>query len=154
VIGTLVSTLFLFAIAIVNLVVLGSVSSAFLRVRRGEPYVEEDFDLLLGNRGLLARLFRSMRIDGMQNHADRFSKGRPFQCLSRCRTHHRNRRSEMKLRINGNSIRLRLLRFEVSTFAGTWGDELVAATCVTSGHFHPQMEVNQGSVPGDPGPLP
>jgi nickel/cobalt transporter (NiCoT) family protein len=59
-IGTLVSTLFLFAIAIVNLVVLRSVCSAFLRVRRGEPYVEDDFDLLLGNRGLLARLFRPM----------------------------------------------------------------------------------------------
>jgi high-affinity nickel-transport protein len=60
VIGTLVSTLFLFAIGLVNLVVLRSVYSAFLRVRRGEPYVEEDFDMLLGNRGLLARLFRPM----------------------------------------------------------------------------------------------
>ena len=60
VIGTLVSTFFLFAIAIVNLVVLRSVYRAFVRVRRGEPYVEEDFDLLLGNRGLLARLFRPM----------------------------------------------------------------------------------------------
>lgn len=59
-IGTLVSTLFLFAIAIVNLVVLRSVCAAFVRVRRGEPYVEEDFDLLLGNRGLLARIFRPM----------------------------------------------------------------------------------------------
>jgi high-affinity nickel-transport protein len=58
VIGTLVSTLFLFAIAIINLIVLRSVFRAFLRVRRGEPYVEEDFDLLLGNRGFLARLFR------------------------------------------------------------------------------------------------
>jgi nickel/cobalt transporter (NiCoT) family protein len=58
VIGTLVSTLFLFAIAIVNLIVLHSIYRAFLRVRRGEPYVEEDFDLLLGSRGLLARLFR------------------------------------------------------------------------------------------------
>jgi high-affinity nickel-transport protein len=29
-----------------------------MRVRRGEPYVEEDFDLLLGNRGFLSRLFR------------------------------------------------------------------------------------------------
>src|SRR5260370_10277152 len=40
VIGTLVSILFLFAIAIVNLVVLRSVYSAFVRVRRGDPYVE------------------------------------------------------------------------------------------------------------------
>jgi high-affinity nickel-transport protein len=60
VIGTLVSALFLFGIAIVNLVVLRSVYDAFVRVRRGEPYVEEDFDLLLGNRGLLARMFRPM----------------------------------------------------------------------------------------------
>ncbi len=60
VIGTLVSALFLFAIAIVNLVVLQSVLQSFMRVRRGEPYVEEDFDLLLGNRGFLSRLFRPM----------------------------------------------------------------------------------------------
>ncbi len=60
VIGTLVSVLFLFAIAIVNLIVLRSVLRSFLRVRRGEPYVEEDFDLLLGNRGFLSRLFRPM----------------------------------------------------------------------------------------------
>jgi high-affinity nickel-transport protein len=59
-IGTLVSTTFLFAIALVNLFVLRSIYRAFVRVRRGEPYVEEDFDLLLGSRGLLARLFRPM----------------------------------------------------------------------------------------------
>jgi len=58
IIGTLVSTLFLFAIAVINLVVLVSVVRAFGRVRRGEPYVEEDFDLLLANRGFLARIFR------------------------------------------------------------------------------------------------
>ena len=58
IIGTLVSTLFLFGIAIVNLIILRSIYLAFLRVRRGEPYVEEDFDLLLGNRGFLSRLFR------------------------------------------------------------------------------------------------
>lgn len=60
VIGTLVSSLFLFAIALVNLIVLNSVCRSFARVRRGEPYVEEDFDLLLGNRGFLSRLFRPM----------------------------------------------------------------------------------------------
>jgi high-affinity nickel-transport protein len=58
VIGTLVSTLFLFGIAFVNLVILQAIYRAFQRVRRGEPYVDEDFDLLLGNRGFLARLFR------------------------------------------------------------------------------------------------
>lgn len=59
-IGTLVSTLFLFGIAIVNLIVLQSVYRTFIRVRRGEPYIEEDFDLLLGNRGFLSRVFRPM----------------------------------------------------------------------------------------------
>jgi high-affinity nickel-transport protein len=60
VVGTLVSALFLFAIALVNLIVLFSVCRSFMRVRAGEPYVEEDFDLLLGNRGFLSRLFRPM----------------------------------------------------------------------------------------------
>ena len=60
VVGTLVSTLFLFGIAIVNMTVLRSVYLAFRRVRRGERYVEEDFDLLLGSRGFLSRLFRPM----------------------------------------------------------------------------------------------
>jgi nickel/cobalt transporter (NiCoT) family protein len=57
-VGTLFSTLFLFGIAAVNLMVLRSIRRTFIRVRAGEPYVEEDFDLLLGSRGLLARLFR------------------------------------------------------------------------------------------------
>jgi high-affinity nickel-transport protein len=43
----LVSTLFLFSIAFANLIVLRSIYAAFVRVRRGEPYVEEDFDLIL-----------------------------------------------------------------------------------------------------------
>jgi nickel/cobalt transporter (NiCoT) family protein len=60
IVGTLLSTLFLFGIAAVNLVVLHGIWRTFLKVRDGEPYVEEDFDLLLGNRGLLARLFRPM----------------------------------------------------------------------------------------------
>jgi high-affinity nickel-transport protein len=57
-IGTSVSTLFLFAIGVVNLVVLRSVYRAFVEVRRGRPCIEEDFDLLLGSRGFLTRLFR------------------------------------------------------------------------------------------------
>lgn len=60
VVGTLVSAFFLFAIGIVNLIVLRSIYAAFARVRRGGAYVEEDFDLLLGNRGFLSRLFRPM----------------------------------------------------------------------------------------------
>jgi high-affinity nickel-transport protein len=60
VLGTLVSTLFLFAIATVNILVLRSIYRAFMRVRNGAPYVDEDFDLLLADRGFLARLFRPM----------------------------------------------------------------------------------------------
>lgn len=60
VVGTLVSVFFLFAIAIVNLVVLHSIYRTFVKVRRGEPYMDEDIDMLLGGRGFLARLFRPM----------------------------------------------------------------------------------------------
>ncbi len=60
VVGTLVSAFFLLAIAIVNLIVLRSIYRAFVRVRGGEPYVEEDFDMLVGNRGFLSRVFRPM----------------------------------------------------------------------------------------------
>ena len=60
VVGTLVSAFFLFAIAVVNLIVLRSIYRTFVRVRRGEPYVEEDFNMLLAGRGLLSRMFRPM----------------------------------------------------------------------------------------------
>jgi high-affinity nickel-transport protein len=60
VIGTVVSTFFLFAIALLNLLVLRSVLRVFRRVRRGEPYVEEDLDMLLADRGFLSRIFRPL----------------------------------------------------------------------------------------------
>jgi high-affinity nickel-transport protein len=60
VVGTLVSALFLFGIAAVNLVTMVSIYRAFVRVRNGAPYVDEDFDMLLASRGFLARLFRPM----------------------------------------------------------------------------------------------
>ncbi len=60
VIGTLVSTLFLFGIAAANLMVLRSIYAVFARVRAGGSYVEEDLDLLLADRGFLSRLFRPM----------------------------------------------------------------------------------------------
>jgi nickel/cobalt transporter (NiCoT) family protein len=60
VIGTLVSALFLFAIAAANLVILRSVWRTFERVKNGGRYDAEDFDLLLADRGLLARLFRPL----------------------------------------------------------------------------------------------
>jgi len=59
-IGTLISAFFLFIIAAINMIVLRSVWQTFRKVRRGEPYVEDDLNLLLANRGLLARLFKPM----------------------------------------------------------------------------------------------
>ena len=60
VVGTSVSALFLFAIAAANLVILRGVWRTFRQVRSGGRYVEEDFDLLLNSRGLLARWFRPL----------------------------------------------------------------------------------------------
>jgi high-affinity nickel-transport protein len=56
--GTLVSALFLFAIAIANIIILVSVWRTFQTVKRGGRFVEEDLDMMLANRGLLGRLFR------------------------------------------------------------------------------------------------
>src|ERR1700734_4304535 len=58
IVGTLVSALFLFAIAIANIIVLASVWRTFQTVTRGGRFVQEDLDLMLANRGLLGRLFR------------------------------------------------------------------------------------------------
>jgi nickel/cobalt transporter (NiCoT) family protein len=58
--GTSVSALFLLTIAAANVLILRSVWITFQKVRRGGSYVEEDFDLLLNNRGLLSRLFRPL----------------------------------------------------------------------------------------------
>jgi nickel/cobalt transporter (NiCoT) family protein len=60
IVGTLVSTLFLFGIATANLLVLRSIYAVFIRVRSGGSYVEEDLDLLLADRGFLSRVFRPM----------------------------------------------------------------------------------------------
>ncbi|WP_439654769.1 HoxN/HupN/NixA family nickel/cobalt transporter [Trinickia terrae] len=60
VISTCVSAFFLFVLAAANLVVLRGVFRTFRAVQRGEPLVEEDLDLLLGNRGFLARLFKPL----------------------------------------------------------------------------------------------
>jgi high-affinity nickel-transport protein len=58
VVGTLVSALFLFAIAFANILVMISLYRAFQTVRAGGNFVEDDIDLALANRGLLGRLFR------------------------------------------------------------------------------------------------
>src|SRR6266699_3237445 len=59
-IGTSVSALFLFAIAIVNMFILIAVYRAFQRVKSGGRLMEDDLDLLLAGRGLLGRLFRPL----------------------------------------------------------------------------------------------
>jgi nickel/cobalt transporter (NiCoT) family protein len=58
--GTLISALFLFALAGANLLVLRQVWRAFRRVRRGGAYIEEDLSRILQQRGLLGRLFRPL----------------------------------------------------------------------------------------------
>jgi high-affinity nickel-transport protein len=60
VIGTLASAGFLLAIAAMNIVVLVGVWRSFRRVAAGGRYVEEDLNLLLAGRGLLARFFRPL----------------------------------------------------------------------------------------------
>jgi nickel/cobalt transporter (NiCoT) family protein len=69
VVGTGVSALFLFAIAIANLIILCGVWRTYRHVRKGGRWMEEDFDLLLNSRGLLARLFRPLfRLVGASWH--------------------------------------------------------------------------------------
>ena len=60
IIGTSVSAFFLFALALVNIVVLVSVYRTFQTVKTGGSFVEEDLDILLNNRGFLARIFRPL----------------------------------------------------------------------------------------------
>ena len=58
--GTLISTFFLFGIAIVNLMILRSTYRSFKRIRRGEAYVESDGDYLTNGSGLLFRIARPL----------------------------------------------------------------------------------------------
>jgi high-affinity nickel-transport protein len=60
VVSTLVSTFFLFTIAAMNIVILVGVWRTYRHVRAGGSFHDEDFDLLLYSRGLLARLFRPL----------------------------------------------------------------------------------------------
>ena len=59
-VGTLVSVIFLFAIALINLVVLVGVFRVFQRAKRGEDYAEEQLNVFLVQQGLLSRLFRAL----------------------------------------------------------------------------------------------
>lgn len=60
VVSTSVSTLFLFAVATMNIIILLGVLKTFRNVRRGDASADEDFDLLLNRRGLLSRVFRPL----------------------------------------------------------------------------------------------
>ena len=60
IVGTSASALFLFAIAVANIVVLRNVYQTFRRAQAGEEVREEDLEVLLAQRGWLARLFRPL----------------------------------------------------------------------------------------------
>ena len=57
IISTSVSAIFLLVIAAMNVVIFASIHRSYRRVRAGGTYVEEDLDILLNNRGFLARIF-------------------------------------------------------------------------------------------------
>ncbi len=68
-IGTSVSALFLFAIALLNILVFAEVYGTFRRVRRGEPYCDRTLDAFLANRGLMGRFFKPLlRLIGKSWH--------------------------------------------------------------------------------------
>jgi nickel/cobalt transporter (NiCoT) family protein len=60
IIGTTVSGLFLLTMAIMNLVIARSVYRTYRHVRQGGSYDEDSFNILLNNRGLIARLLRPL----------------------------------------------------------------------------------------------
>ena len=59
-IGTGVSAFFLLAVAAANIVILVSVFRLFRAVKRGERFIEEDFNILMSQRGLIGRMLRSL----------------------------------------------------------------------------------------------
>ncbi|WP_322015711.1 HoxN/HupN/NixA family nickel/cobalt transporter [Paraburkholderia sp. J12] len=60
IIGTLVSGAFLLVMAILNLVVARDVYRTYRHVRRGGDYDDDSLNILLNNRGLIARLLRPL----------------------------------------------------------------------------------------------
>jgi nickel/cobalt transporter (NiCoT) family protein len=59
-IGTSASALFLFGIGFANLLVSGTVYTAFQKISHGHVVADQDVDALLEQRGVLARLFRPL----------------------------------------------------------------------------------------------
>jgi len=60
IVGTVISALFLFALALMNFLILRGIFRAWRHVRSGGAYVDDDFDMLLANRGFVARIFRPL----------------------------------------------------------------------------------------------
>lgn len=60
VVSTSFSASFLIVMAVLNLMIARSTYLVFKRVRNGERYAEEDFDILLNQRGFLSRIFRAV----------------------------------------------------------------------------------------------
>src|SRR6516225_12506504 len=58
-VGTLVSVMFLFTIAVINLVVLVGIFRLFQRARRGETFADDELNVFLARRGGLSRLFQA-----------------------------------------------------------------------------------------------
>src|SRR5205085_9663382 len=59
-IGTSVSAIFLFLIAIINMLVLWEILQMFRKVKRGEEYNDMTLDEFLNQRGLMGRFFRPL----------------------------------------------------------------------------------------------
>src|SRR5579875_572245 len=60
IIGTLISALFLYIIAVINLLVLWEIFQTFRKVTRGEDYNDQTLEEFLNQRGLMARFFRPL----------------------------------------------------------------------------------------------
>jgi high-affinity nickel-transport protein len=59
-IGTLISALFLFAIAAMNLFVLRSIARTFAGIKQGEAYVDQDLPAILDSMGRIGRMVRPL----------------------------------------------------------------------------------------------
>ncbi|MGC9269241.1 HoxN/HupN/NixA family nickel/cobalt transporter [Acidiphilium sp.] len=60
IVGTLVSGVFLLVMAVMNLMIARSTYRIFRHVRGGGAYDDDDFNILLNNRGLIARILRPL----------------------------------------------------------------------------------------------
>ena len=59
-VSTFASAAFLFLLALFNIGVLASIWRTFKKVRNGAPFAQDEFDVMLGGRGLMTKLFRPL----------------------------------------------------------------------------------------------